>query len=442
MNATEMGALLRQRIGERNARVGIVGMGYVGLPLGIAFAKAGFSVLGFDLDPAKVDAINRGAQYIRHISADDVAAIRGNGGGATSDPADLAAADAILMAVPTPLTKQREPDMTYVANSAKMIGEVLRQGQLIILESTTYPGTTREVVMPLLEKGGLKAGTDFLLAYSPEREDPGRAGHSARDIPKVVGGLTGECLGAARALYDAITPRTVSVSSLEAAEATKLLENIFRCVNIAMINELKQVFTRMGIDVWEVIEAAKSKPFGFMPFYPGPGLGGHCIPIDPFYLTWKAREFECATRFVELAGEINTAMPEYVVTRTMEALNDDRKSVNGSKILILGLAYKKDVDDVRESPSLRLVELFERRGALVDYHDPHIPATRETRAYKFLMHSVPLIPETVRRYDAVVVATDHSSVDYSVIAGNAALVVDTRNVMASVPPGKARIVKA
>lgn len=431
----------RGLIANRQAKIGIIGLGYVGLPLGVAFAKKGFSVIGYDMDKSKVDNINTGAQYIQHIPASDVAEIAKNGGFATTSPADLSKADAILICVPTPLTKQREPDISYVAETAGVLSKVIRPGQLIVLESTTYPGTTREVLLPPLEKSGLKAGEDFLLAYSPEREDPGAKGHSAHEIPKVVGGYTPTCLAAACALYDAVVPKTVPVSSPDVAEATKLMENIFRCVNIALVNELKQVFARMNIDVWEVIEAAKSKPFGFMPFYPGPGLGGHCIPIDPFYLTWKAREFDCSTRFIELAGEINTSMPEYVIAKVMEGLNAFKKSVNGSKLLLVGLAYKKDVDDTRESPSLRLMERLEQDGAAVDYHDPHIPSLTGTRERKETKRmSMPLTAETLRDYDAVIIATDHTGVDYSLIASEAQLVIDTRNIM---PAGaKSQVVKA
>ncbi len=430
------------KVASRQATLGIVGMGYVGLPLAIAFAKAGFKVIGFDLDPTKIDNINHGRQYINHIPGEEVQEITRNKGYGSSDPQDLAKADAILICVPTPLTKQREPDMSYITGTAEMLSQVIRKGQLVILESTTYPGTTREILVPPLEKNGLKAGKDFVVAYSPEREDPGSQGHSAHEIPKVVGGLTPECLKAAQALYNAVVPKTVPVSSPETAEATKLMENIFRCVNIALVNELKQVFARMGIDVWEVIEAAKSKPFGFMAFYPGPGLGGHCIPIDPFYLTWKAREYECSTRFIELAGEVNIAMPEYVVTRTMEELNSFRKSLNGSKVLILGMAYKKDVDDMRESPSLRLFELFKRSGAEVEYHDPFIPVLPKTRHYDFDQKSVPLTAESVAKYDAVVIATDHSQIDYAMLGDKAKLIVDTRNAMPKDRQCRAKITKA
>ncbi len=431
------------KIRANQATIGIVGLGYVGLPLAMAFARAGFRVIGYDLDGKKVRALNAGRSYIRHIPAADIKALLRAGGAATAEPADLRGADAILVCVPTPLTPQREPDMTYVAGTAEMLGRILRKGQLVILESTTYPGTTREVMLPILERlSGLAAGRDFLLAYSPEREDPGASGHSAADIPKVVGGLTPQCLAAARELYARMAPSVVPVSSLETAEATKLMENIFRCVNIALVNELKQVFSRMGIDVWEVVEAAKTKPFGYMPFYPGPGLGGHCIPIDPFYLTWKAREFDISTRFIELSGEINGAMPDYVVRRAAEELNRAGKCVSRSRVLILGMAYKKDVDDTRESPGLRLLHLLRGSGASVDYHDPHIPVLKPTRRYRLGMKSVPLTPRNLAKYDLVIVAADHSAVDYGLVGKHASLILDTRNAMAGLAGVKARVAKA
>ena len=423
--------------------VGVLGLGYVGLPLCAAFSRAGLRVVGFDLDGEKVAAINAGRSYIKHIPDADVKRIARHGGCASSDPAALSRVDAILICVPTPLTKNRDPDMRYVENAADLLAGVLRKGQLVCLESTTYPGTTREVMLPRLEKSGLKAGRDFLLAYSPEREDPGTQGHSANEIPKVVGGLTPKCLRTARALYDQVVPSTVPMSSLEAAEATKLMENIFRCVNIALVNELKVVFSRMELDVWEIVEAAKTKPFGYMPFYPGPGLGGHCIPIDPFYLAWKAREHESATRFIELAGEVNVAMPEYVVGRTVEELNRDRKSLNGSRLLLVGLSYKKDVDDIRESPSLRLIELFQRHGATVAYHDPHIPAfSGDMEKGLAPMPSIPLTAKTLAGFDAVIISTNHSDVNYRLLGRCAKLIVDTRNAMANVKGIKARVAKA
>jgi UDP-N-acetyl-D-glucosamine dehydrogenase len=434
---------LLEKIHLRTARVGVIGLGYVGLPLAIEFAQAGFPVLGFDLDAKKVESIQAGRSYIRHISDERLQALsRGKNCDATADFSRLDEPDCILICVPTPLTKNREPDLSYIENTSTSIAARLRPGQLVVLESTTYPGTTREVVRPILERSGLQAGIDFFLAFSPEREDPGNPKFSTRTIPKVVGGLGETDLRLACALYDAIVPKTVPVSSPDVAEATKLLENIFRSVNIALVNELKVVLHRMGIDIWEVIQAASTKPFGFMPFYPGPGLGGHCIPIDPFYLTWRAREFEVATRFIELAGEINTSMPEYVVSRLIEALNDERKSLKGSRILLIGVAYKKDVDDDRESPSYRLMELLLRAGAEVDYHDPFVPRLHPGRKYQYQMESVPLTAETLARYDAVLIATDHSPIDYALIGQHARLVIDTRNAMARVPTPKARIIKA
>ncbi len=441
MNPTA--ANLLDKIEKRTAVVGVIGLGYVGLPLAIEFAKAGFPVLGFDTDAAKVKLVNAGKSYIKHIGPERVKELSGRPNcRATADADDLKRADCILICVPTPLTRQREPDMAYIESTTATVAGRLRKGQLVVLESSTYPGTTREVMLPSLEKRGLKAGEDFFLAFSPEREDPGNPKYSTHSIPKVVGGLTPDCLKLAATLYAAIVPAVTKVSSPDAAEATKLLENIFRCVNIALVNELKIVFERMGIDVWEVIEAAKSKPFGFMPFYPGPGLGGHCIPIDPFYLTWKAREFDIPTRFIELAGDINTAMPEYVLERLGQALNQERKSVKGSRVLLVGAAYKRDVDDMRESPSLRLIELLRERGASVDYHDPFIPVLPPTRKYRFRMKSVPLTPKLLKEFDAVLIATDHSSVDYSLIGEHARLVVDTRNAMARAGKAKARVVRA
>jgi len=440
MNA--VAASLAKKIESRKAVVGVIGLGYVGLPLAIEFARADFPVIGFDLDPIKVKKINAGEGYIKHIPSAAVQEIaRRSNCYATTQFQNLRKADSIIICVPTPLTKQREPDMTYIIKTADTIGRHLRRGQLVVLESTTYPGTTREVVLPRLACSGLRPGRDFFLAFSPEREDPGNAKYSTRGIPKVVGGLTPHCLQLARQLYDSIVVKTVCVSSPETAEATKLLENIFRCVNIALVNELKQVFEKMGINIWEVIDAAKTKPFGFMPFYPGPGLGGHCIPIDPFYLTWKAREYETPTRFIELAGEINTAMPEYVVQRLIIALNEEGKSVKGSRILLLGVAYKKDVDDMRESPSLRLIEILGEHGAKVSYHDPFIPILPPTRRYQYHLRSVPLAASRLRAQDAVIIATDHSCVDYALIGRAARLVVDTRNAMAKVPCS-CRVVRA
>ncbi|HOO78236.1 MAG TPA: nucleotide sugar dehydrogenase [bacterium] len=436
-------AALLRKIEDRKAVVGVIGLGYVGLPLAIEFARAGFPVVGFDLDRTKVAKINRGASFIKHISPAAVREISGRPDcRATDDFRLLKKADCILICVPTPLTSHREPDLSYIESTAAAIAAHLRPGQLVVLESTTYPGTTREVVRPPLEAGGLKAGVDFFLAFSPEREDPGNPDFSTGSIPKVVGGVGRECLRLARALYGAIVPRTVAVSSPDAAEATKLLENIFRSINIALVNELKVVFDRMGINIWEVIAAASSKPFGYMPFFPGPGLGGHCIPIDPFYLTWRAHEFEIPTRFIELAGEINTAMPEYVVDRLLHALNDESKSLRGSTVLLLGVAYKRDVDDMRESPSLRLIELLLEHGAKVRYHDPFVGTLPPTRKYRYRLKSTPLTAARLKAADAVLIATDHSCVDYRLVGEAAALVVDTRNVMARVGKVKARVVRA
>lgn len=432
------------KVDRREVRVGIVGMGYVGLPLVFAFANKGFPVTGFDIDQTKIDMLLRQESYIRHIPQEEIASLWSSGlFQATTDMSKLREMDAILLCVPTPLTAQREPDMSYVVSTTEAVMPHLREGHLVVLESTTYPGTTRDIMVPILERSGLKHGVDFFVAYSPEREDPGNPDYSTARIPKVVGGCTQEACRRAAYLYEQIVPQIVVVSSAETAEAVKLTENIFRCVNIALVNELKLVYSKMGIDVWEVIDAAKTKPFGFMPFYPGPGLGGHCIPIDPFYLTWKAREFGSATRFIELAGEINLSMPEYVIHSVMEALNDRGKSVKGSKILLLGLAYKKDVDDLRESPSLVLMELLHSKGALVDFHDPYIDSIKMTRKHAALAgsSSVVLSPEMLAGYDAVLIATDHSCIDYDAVVEHAQLVVDTRNATKNVANGRERIVK-
>lgn len=419
---------LIEKIKTKQAKVGVIGLGYVGLPLVIEFSKAGYPVAGFDIDPEKIKALKQGKSYIKHIDSARVAQL-GQTFIPTTDFSKLADMDCIIICVPTPLNKYREPDMSYVFNTTKTVAEHLRKGQLISLESTTYPGTTDEDMREILEKTGLKAGRDFHLAFSPEREDPNNKDFSTSTIPKVVGGYTPACLDAAKTLYDSIVVKTVPVSSTKAAEATKLLENIYRAVNIAMVNELKMLFDRMDIDVWEVIEAAKTKPFGFQAFYPGPGLGGHCIPIDPFYLTWKAREYEFATRFIELAGEVNTQMPYYVVQKTVDTLNQKGLSIKGAKVLILGIAYKKNVDDMRESPSFKLMELFMEKGALVDYNDPYIPKIPRLRRYSFDKSSVPLSAGSLSGYDAVVIATDHSDYDYQLIRSHAKLIIDTRNAM-------------
>jgi UDP-N-acetyl-D-glucosamine dehydrogenase len=395
------------------------------------FLQKSFRVTGFDIDQKKVDMLNRGRSYIRHISAAELKDFLGRKKfKASSDFRGLRDVDAILICVPTPLDGHGSPDLSYVLNSTITVAENLRKGQLVILESTTYPGTTDDEMLPILEAGGLRGGRDFFLAFSPEREDPGNKNFSTATTPKVVGGLTPDCLRVAKALYDQIIVRTVPVSSTKAAESTKLLENIFRSVNIALVNELKMIFDRMGIDVWEVIRAASSKPFGFMPFYPGPGLGGHCIPIDPFYLTWKAKEVDYQTKFIELAGEINTFMPYYVREKTVAALNERGKSIKGAKVLVLGLAYKKDIDDSRESPSLKIISLFQRKGAKVSYNDPFIPKLAGHREYPGMeLRSVPLTPALLRKSDAVVISTDHTSYDYDWIVKHAPLVVDTRNAI-------------
>jgi UDP-N-acetyl-D-glucosamine dehydrogenase len=422
---------LLKKIDDKTVRVGVIGLGYVGLPLVKTFLQKGFRVTGFDIDAKKVDMLNRGRSYIRHISAAELKDFLGRKKfKASSDFRGLRDVDAILICVPTPLDGHGSPDLSYVLNSTITVAENLRKGQLVILESTTYPGTTDEEMLPILEHGGLKGGRDFFLAFSPEREDPGNKSFSTATTPKVVGGLTADCLRVAKALYDRIIVRTVPVSSTKAAESTKLLENIFRSVNIALVNELKMIFERMGIDVWEVIRAASSKPFGFMPFYPGPGLGGHCIPIDPFYLTWKAKEVDYPTKFIELAGEINTFMPYYVRERTVAALNERGKSIKGAKVLVLGLAYKKDIDDSRESPSLKIISLLGEKGAKMAYNDPFIPKLAGHREYPGLeLLSVRLTAGLLRKTDAVVIATDHSSYDYDWIVKNAPLVIDTRNAV-------------
>jgi UDP-N-acetyl-D-glucosamine dehydrogenase len=439
-------AALVARLRDRRATIGIVGLGYVGIPLALTAARAGFRVLGVDIDAPRVAQINRGESFIKHIPEAAMKDAVGSGRfSATTEMAALKEADAILICVPTPLTRQREPDLSYVTNTTRGIARHLRAGQLIVLESTTYPGTTTGVMKPILEEGGLRSGRDFLLAFSPEREDPGNPDFSTHSIPKVVGGDGAAALAAAQALYDQLVVRTVPVSSPDTAEAVKLMENIFRAVNIALVNELKIIYGEMGIDVWEVIEAAKTKPFGFTAFYPGPGLGGHCIPIDPFYLTWKAREFDVTTRFIELAGEINTRMPYRVVNELARAV--DRvlgKGLKGTRVLVLGAAYKKNVDDMRESPALKLIEIIEHRGGQADYHDPFIPVIPPTREHAALAgrRSVPLTAEALRHYDAALIATDHDGVDYALVAASLPIVVDTRNACARAGVAGDNIVKA
>ena len=444
------------------ARVGVIGLGYVGLPLALLFARKRFRVTGFDIDQTKVDALNRKETYIHHISAEIIRAAMEQGRlSATTEFRRLREVDAIIICVPTPLDDHREPDLSYIRDTAESIREHLQPGQLVVLESTTYPGTTEEVLLPILERSGLKCPVvpytatdglaisapesdpvDFFAAFSPEREDPGNAKFHTEQIPKVVGGVNASSALAIQALYGQVFERTVLVSSSRAAEMTKLLENIYRCVNIALVNELKVLCEQMDIDIWEVIEAAKTKPFGFTAFYPGPGLGGHCIPIDPFYLTWKAREYDFPTRFIELAGEINSAMPAHVVAKLAEALDQRQQCLREAPILVLGVAYKKDVDDLRESPSLRIIKLLQARGAKVDYHDPYFARLHRMRHYDFAgMESVELTAENLDRYAAVVIATDHSSYDYGFIVRHARLVIDTRNATHCVREHREKIVR-
>ena len=426
--------------------IAIVGLGYVGLPLSLQFARSGVRVIGLDVDLAKVEAIAEGRTYIRHIPADDIARAVGKQSFiASTDFARVREVQAVIICVPTPLNKNREPDISYILNTGNAIAPYLQQGTLVVLESTTYPGTTDEDLRAVLEKGsGLKAGVDFNLAFSPEREDPGNPKSRVADIPKVVGGLTPACLEKAAALYGRAIATIVPVSSCRAAEATKLLENIFRGVNIALVNELKVVYGAMGIDIWEVINAAKTKPFGFMPFYPGPGLGGHCIPIDPFYLTWKAREYGHATRFIELAGEINTAMPEWVINRVAEALNEHRKSVKGSRVLVIGLAYKANVDDMRESPTFVLLDKLVQRGADVSYYDPYIPVVMPTREHAQWTgrKSVEWNEGAIRGFDAVLISTAHACVSYAELAAWSPVIIDSRNAMAGLSARPGQVWKA
>jgi UDP-N-acetyl-D-glucosamine dehydrogenase len=441
---------LLSRIESRTACVGIIGLGYVGLPLALSFTRSGFRVLGFDLDQGKVERLNRGESYIGHIPSERVQTMRTSGFEATANFDRLEEADAILICVPTPLTEAREPDLSYVINSTRAVAAHLRAGQLIVLESTTYPGTTRDVVAPILEQGpsatrhGLRPGIDFFVAFSPEREDPGNPEYSAPTIPKVVGGIDPASGALAAALYGSVIVKVIPVSTPEVAEACKILENTYRAVNIALVNELKMLYERMGIDVWEVIAAARTKPFGFQAFYPGPGLGGHCIPIDPFYLSWVARKYGQSTRFIELAGEINTGMPAYVVARLGDALNDRGKPIKGSKILLLGMAYKKDVDDPRESPGFELMDLLQTKGAQVHYNDPYIPRLPAMRRYPHLrMESTPLTAETLSAHDCVLIVTDHSAYDWSFVVEHAALVVDTRDATRlAVGPRHEKVVRA
>jgi UDP-N-acetyl-D-glucosamine dehydrogenase len=426
---------LKSKIEQKQARVAVIGLGYVGLPLALLYTEQKFSVTGFDIDARKISTLEQGGSYIFRIPAAEIQAAKKGGFSATSEYSRLTEMDAIIICVPTPLNEYHEPDLSFITDTAKSIAPHLRAGHLVILESTTYPGTTEEVLIPILEKGnrhGLKAsrgdaskGQEFYVAFSPEREDPGNQTVARRDIPKVVGGLNPSASELAAALYGAIFARVVRVSSPAAAEMTKLLENIYRCVNIALVNELKLLSLRMGLDIWEVIEAAATKPFGFQPFYPGPGLGGHCIPVDPFYLSWKAKEWDFRTRFIELAGEINTNMPYHVLESVGKALNQHKKALNGAKILVLGLAYKKDIDDLRESPSLTIIELLQKDGAQVSYNDPYFPTVGKGRKYDLQMKCAPL--ENLGQYDCVLIVTDHSDYDYAGIVRDSQLVVDTRN---------------
>jgi UDP-N-acetyl-D-glucosamine dehydrogenase len=438
-------ARLAELIASKQARIGVIGLGYVGLPLIRAFTAAGFRCLGFDVDQAKVDKLRAGISYIKHIDSAAIAQlIRENRFEPTADMSRLGEADCVIICVPTPLNESRDPDLSYVEGTARSIAKTLRPGQLVVLESTTHPTTTRENVLPLLESSGLTCGVDYFLAFSPEREDPGNPHFQAATIPKVVGGYDEASTDLACAMYAHAVVKVVRVSSMEVAEACKILENTYRAVNIALVNELKILYDKLGIDVWEVIDAAKTKPFGFQAFYPGPGLGGHCIPIDPFYLTWLARKHGEQTRFIELAGEINTHMPQYVINRLAEFLNDLRKPINGSKIALLGVAYKKDVDDPRESPSFELMKLLRQRGALLSYNDPHIPVLPKMRHYPNLpaMQSQELTPEYLASQDCVLIATDHSAYDYDFIVRHAQLVLDTRNATKHVKVGREKIRKA
>jgi len=457
--ANEVLGAFQSKIDAKTAQVGVIGMGYVGLPLALLFARNGFTVTGFDVDPTKVTTLHEGKSYIRHIPETVIAEhVSGKHLQATTEFARLRDMDGILICVPTPLDAHREPDLSFVRNTAESIAPHLQRGQLVVLESTTYPGTTEEVVLPILEKSGLRCPpaayttdgqgvlssedpeTGFLLAFSPEREDPGNKQFQTHQIPKVVGGVNAASGLAAQALYGSAFERTLLVSSTRAAEMAKILENTYRCVNIALVNELKLLCLRMGIDIWEVIEAAKTKPFGFTAFYPGPGLGGHCIPIDPFYLTWKAREYEFPTRFIELAGEINSAMPEHVVASLAEALNQRGQCLRTARVLVMGIAYKKDIDDLRESPSLRIIELLQDKGAIVDYHDPYFPRLHKMRKYDYALTSVELTSQAVASYAAVIIATDHSCFDYPGLVRHARLVMDTRNATQAVREHREKIV--
>jgi len=444
LTASSLFTDFKSRIAARQARVGIIGLGYVGLPLALLYSEQKFPVTGFDIDQRKIDTIASGGTYIFRITPEEIAAAKSNGFKATADYAQITAMDAIIICVPTPLNEYHEPDLSYITNTAHAVAPHLRAGQIVILESTTYPGTTEEVLVPILEKenkAGLKASRtgsagdgEIWVAFSPEREDPGNTQVARHDIPKVIGGLDSQASEIAAALYGSIFRRTVPVSSPAAAEMTKLLENIYRCVNIALVNELKMLCLRMNLNIWEIIDAAATKPFGFHPFYPGPGLGGHCIPVDPFYLSWKAKEFDFRTRFIELAGEINVAMPYHVIAATISALNHHKKAINGSKILVLGVAYKKDIDDLRESPALTIIELLQKEGAAVSYNDPYFPFVGRGRKYDLQMKCTPL--DNLGQYDCVLIVTDHSDYDYKKIVSEAKVVVDSRNATRGIKSDK------
>jgi UDP-N-acetyl-D-glucosamine dehydrogenase len=435
---------LKGRVDAREAKVGIIGLGYVGLPLALLFSEQKFPVTGFDIDQRKIDTLDSGGSYIYRITPEEIGAAKANGFKATADYSRITAMDAIIICVPTPLNEYHEPDLSFITDTAKAVAPYLRANQIVILESTTYPGTTEEVMIPILEKGnknGLKASrkgaagdNEFWVAFSPEREDPGNTEVARHDIPKVIGGLDPQASEIAAAFYGSIFRRTVPVSSPAAAEMTKLLENIYRCVNIALVNELKMLCLRMDLNIWEIIDAAATKPFGFHPFYPGPGLGGHCIPVDPFYLSWKAKEFDFRTRFIELAGEVNLAMPYNVIHSTISALNQKRKSINGSKVLVLGVAYKKDIDDLRESPALTIIELLQKEGATVSYNDPYFPFVGRGRKYDLQMKCSTL--DNLGQYDCVLIVTDHSDYDYKKIVNDAQLVVDSRNATKGIKSDK------
>jgi UDP-N-acetyl-D-glucosamine dehydrogenase len=419
---------LINRLNNKSAIIGILGLGYVGLPLMIRYAEIGYKVIGIDIDQEKVDMLNQGESYIEHIPSSQIQTSLNKGFEATTDFSKAAEADTLILCVPTPLNKYREPDLSYVTDTTDAVIPYLRKGHVLSLESTTYPGTTEEELLPRMESTGLKVGEDVFLVYSPEREDPGNPDFTTHTIPKVVGGYTEACMEVGKAMYQSAIDQIVPVSSTKAAEMTKLLENIHRAVNIGLVNEMKIIADRMDIDIHEVIRAAATKPFGFTTYYPGPGLGGHCIPIDPFYLTWKAREYDLNTRFIELAGEVNTNMPRWVIAKTMDALNDREKSLKGAKVLVLGIAYKKDVDDMRESPSVELMELLEGKGAIVEYTDPHVPIFPKMREHHFDLESINPSPEKIAEYDVLLLATNHSKFDYAMFKENAQLIIDTRGV--------------